>query len=899
MKRKILVLCFVIICILSFFSINTFASSDISLEPSGLSIVEYFEIYSVEGKQSDITRGEAAEIFAKIIGDSYNGVGSDFPDVNKANPYYDEISTVVSAKVMNGDVDGNFYPDNKISVIDFIVSAIRLADFTDYAEALGGYPNGYMRIANKYDLLPANSKLTDAISPDAAMYVLESVLDMPYCQISGVTMYDEESIYSYYTDEYQTVFEQYFSLEKEEAVVVAIDNVSLKGYTAPGEGRIILNDGTVKHYTSSFTGNNEFLGCTVEYFVNTEKSEVVFLRNRYNKSEVYYFDYNNLESISPDRTKIRYYKEGKSKVQELRVAYDATFIYNGKNYSEIIPEEMLKYNVEITAYDVNDDRVLDIIWVYEYEYIIVEAYEAFGKYITDSLSGQVYCFDTDSFDDGVKLYKDGKKVAFSVIKEGDMISVLTDKNNTIRTGYISKTFVTGKVSSINLTENEISIGDNNYKPQFDITTSGISLQDEINLYFDSKGKAVTFDFVMTNSGEYAYLLDIAEDSRGLSKKVRAKIVDESGEIVVLDFEEKFKVNGVKSTYTQLEEALMQNDTLHQLVYIKYRNDNIYDIGISNQVKGFPYYDTAFEGFNLNYESNLGEAVIYGLNIGKKFYAGSLTKTFYISVDDFGNVNEDEIFVDSYSSLGVKQDIKPKLMAYDMNVYRIPNALVIYGISGKFTDYISSGTKAGNIMIVDEIKKVLVDDEVKTCISGLFLGVEREFYAGENTSFDSIRRGDALYIRNYRGNELYLFQHIFRKESVQYDADSIISIDKEYTEESPAVNNVLASKFSMSSIYGEVKEVGTIFGNSSVSSQNDRAPTYSLVIQPEGVTEPDGCYTIRNKANSNSDNSSTHVYVYDTDRDVAYWVNIMDVELTGKKVCCYFAEGVARAIVIYE
>lgn len=900
MKRKVFVLCFIIMCMLTFLSLNTFANSDITTDSSEVSIIEYFDIYSDKGNQTDITRGEAAKIFSKFFGESYKGAECSFPDVDKSNPYYEEISIVVAAKVMNGDSDGNFYPGNKISVLDFIVSAVRLANFTDYAEALGGYPNGYFEIANKYDLIPSGSKWTDALTPKVAMRILERVAEMPYCQISGVKMYDEEAIYSYYADGDQTVFEQYFSLEKKEAVVAAINNVSINGYEAPGEGVVILVDGTAESYKTTFVGNDAHLGFTVEYFLDNESGEVVFLRPRNNKAEVYYFDYFNMESISPDRTKISYYKEEKNKVQEIRIAYDATFIYNGKNYSDILPEEMLRNNVEIKAYDVNDDRVLDVVWVYEYEYIVVEAYDAVGKNIIDGLNGGIYCFSTDSFKDGVKLYKDGKISSFSVINEGDLICVLTDKNNTTRTGYISKDVISGAVSSINLSDNEITIGDKEYKLQFELESSGISLRDEINLYFDVSGKAVTFDFTMTNNGEYAYLLNVAEDDRGLSKKVSAKVVKNNGEIVVLDFEKKFKINGVRSTYLELEEALMRNDTLHQLVFIKYRNDNIYDIGISNQAEGFPYYDTEFKGFTLNYESKIGESVIYSSNIGKKFYTESLTKTFYISVDDFGNVNEDEIFVDSYSSLGIKQDIKPKLKAYDMNIYRVPKALVIYGTSGKFTDYISNGgIKTGNIMIVDEIRNVLVDDEYKLCIRGLFLGIEREFYAGFNTNLDSIRCGDAIYINNYRGKELYKYTLVFRKESVKYDDDSILALDKQYTQENPAVNAPAASRYSMSRIYGEVKEVGTIYGNTSVSYQNDRAPTYALVIQPEGETDPDGCYVIRNRANSNSDNTSTHVYVYDTDSDVAYCVNIHDIELTGKKVFCYFAEGVARAIVVYE
>ena len=360
------------------------------------------------------------------------------------------------------------------------------------------------------------------------------------------------------------------------------------------------------------------------------------------------------------------------------------------------------------------------------------------------------------------------------------------------------------------------------------------------------------------------------------------------------------MNGSKSNFDALSAELLCNGTMHQLVYIELREGKIKNINIANQVVGIPS-DEKYSDFSLNYQADVGVCTIRGGNINSQFMAGSNTKAFYISLDMFGNVDEDEIMAGDYRQLGLTNPSTPKVRLYDVNIARIPGAVVVYGTSGKISNSISGGRLGGSNAIVVEgiVHRLDSDGEVRPYIEGMLVGLPISLYPANGVSIDEVRPGDVIKF-TYKGKELRSYSKLFTLTPNSHDDSTVLSPDKLYSEDHPAYNNLdFTSKLSIEGLYGVVEEVGASADSTSVSYQNDRAPSYSLVIRPEGTTDDGKLVTVNVSTARMKDNAGTFVYVYNTRTNTVYSISPTDIELTGKKVYCYINQGTAKAIIYYE
>ena len=91
-----------------------------------------FALFSAEDLRQPVTRGEAAEIFAKVVGQESPVINKGtnlYRDVqDESAPYYDSIYALYRYGIMIGDKSGNFNPDSPITRAEAAVVAVRAAD---------------------------------------------------------------------------------------------------------------------------------------------------------------------------------------------------------------------------------------------------------------------------------------------------------------------------------------------------------------------------------------------------------------------------------------------------------------------------------------------------------------------------------------------------------------------------------------------------------------------------------------------------------------------------------------------------------------------------------------------------------------------------------------------------
>lgn len=885
--KKMLKIMFSMLLLTLLFAANVFAQDEESF-------LESFGIITKDA-ESYVTRSQAAYYFSEIVNMSDEYTDLSISDVDVTVENHLAIKKVCALKIMNPDGNGRFYPDEYISGQDFIVAALRLAGFTDYAEALGGYPVGYNKLMIQYKLKTRGLVLTNKMTHKQAAELLKQVLNMPYCDIKSV---NNEGAQGYSIREDYTVMQQYRAVVKYTGTVTAVDDVYLRGFSGSGTDIISLTNGeNTNVYKNTFENALEYLGARVYYYLDEQSGEIIYIEP-YRDVQIKDLDCNDIRDISPDRKVIKYY-EGKT-TKELELSYDCTFIYNGRNILNILPQDMFKYGVKLKLIDPDCDNIYEVVYIEEAEQIIVGSYAAAEKYVSDKVTGKSYSLYPDDFEKGVQLYYNGEEVDFRYIKSDQLLSIVTDKDNYRRKVYISDDVKTGEVECIAEDENILVVDGEEIRPLVDIKNKDISPGDSISLYFDSCGKCVRIEKQPDGKGEYAYLLNIGQ-RRGFSKIVECELVNKYGEIVICQFHEKFSVNGTRSDYDNLRNKLLENGTIHQLVYITYKDGEIKDIAISNASVGMPTSND-YDGFNLNYEAEIGECNIFQGNFNNQFLASPSTMTFYIPLDRAGNVNEDEILAGDYSQMTFKADIKPKLKLYDVNLARIPSAVVVYGSSGNRTNFIGSGRLTGNhaVLVEDIIHKRDSDGEFRPYIKGMLLGMPIYLHPSKGESFDDLNSGDVIKIGAYRGNELISYEKLFTLQRERKDSESVLSPDGDYYEDKPAYNKTdFTSKFSAIGVYGCVEEVGLSKFDSDTSNQNGPISYFSLVVRPAGTQEDDKLITIPLEPQDNGGVPGTYVYVYNTDTKEAVFVNASDIDFKGKTVYCFFYNAVAKEIVVME
>lgn len=161
MKNKLRVI-FVSTLVLSLLTCPAFAASsfpDVDEDAEYAEAVAYVsEIGIMVGDEQGnfnpnktVTRAEMATIICRLLNDAENlKTSADFSDVpttHWANKY---ISKAAELGIVNGDGTGNFGPSDTITYEDTLTMIVRAMGLVEIAEKNGGYPDGYLFVADDY-----------------------------------------------------------------------------------------------------------------------------------------------------------------------------------------------------------------------------------------------------------------------------------------------------------------------------------------------------------------------------------------------------------------------------------------------------------------------------------------------------------------------------------------------------------------------------------------------------------------------------------------------------------------------------------------------------------------------------------------------------------------------------
>lgn len=690
---------------------------------SKLGIVTGYEDGTYKPEET-VTRAEMAALIARIQGyeetakANANTVFTDVPSTYWASGY---VAQANGQGIINGYGDGTFGPDDAVKYEEAVKMIMATLGYTPYAMNNGGYPTGYLAAAQFYGVTKSVSNAVTGTGANRGTIaqLLANAIDTP---IMGQSKWSTDGSVEYTiydgkdNNSYKTLMSENLDVVKLKGVITETSVATLKGT------KEINNDEAAKikvSVTGNYDTNNkdfqfdsngdyagedtflvaesdaeDYLGMAVILYVrenDDNEYEVISIAADGTKNDIVTFTLDQFDMLDGDDY-IKYFKNStdsssikkqlskKSDKTEKAVATlngEVTDIDNIFGDSAVVATAGKSQKGGLVTLIDNDGRTgYDVVMVEVAATAVVDEIGdetvSFKESTDIPGSGSMSSLDVeeDATDTVIDIVKDGKAIAYTDLKEWDVLSIVAPNDS--NKGYIkvdvisnpitgqitsdktSKTSATNKAYKIDGKFYDVAEG--SYK------TNGLSVNDAGIFYIDKYGKIAAFSedsSVATGvAGTYGYVFNTLVTDKNMDKEVQVKLITANG-AELLTFASSVNVslaNGNKATFktSDITDENVKNDDATQNGFtvtdlkgqvVKYTKNS------SGALKTivFANYNDSFESVSYTSATETYDADNYRL--GK--YIDKDSKVFFVNKSDADKC-----------SLGTPEDLS------DNNTYKV-------------------------------------------------------------------------------------------------------------------------------------------------------------------------------------------------------------------------------------
>ncbi len=568
--------------------------------------------------EEKLTRAEMATIIVRVMqmGD-WEEEGIIFEDVDEDHWAFYPITTAYRAGIVQGVSATHFSPDTEVTGEQAVKMVVAFLGYTVKAEALGGYPAGYLACAMQLELLKGvkeigSNPITRGDMARLVYNALETEMLIP--QSYG------EDANGYFADGVVTPLEYYMHITRYEGMVTA-------GYvqeiTAPArelkKDEIVINNTIVK---AGETEAAEKVGEDVVVYAK-EVEDTLTAVALASKSTV--------ETISAseiiDETeagRLVYVKDG---VEKKVTISGATVLYNGKPAA--VTGTMLMPDTGFVKL-VYTGSALKTVIVENYEnYMISRVVKATNTVdVYENRLGTTSIIFED--DDAILFRKaDGADAEVKDCKEFDILSIARSTDGKYSKAILTSNVIRGAVTETST--DSVIIGETEYPlaksltetPDFALPELGLESGFSLNM----QGQIAGIDADATAGKQYGWLVS-GDRTDGLGAQTMLKIFMGTGEMKIFALKETVKVNGtpVLSEYI-LEGAApvltSGSEIYEQLIQFRLNGDEISEIDTATDFR-YDYNNSArHDTFSLDAYIKPGYKLDDGTDSWIMFMGGTL------------------------------------------------------------------------------------------------------------------------------------------------------------------------------------------------------------------------------------------------------------------------------------
>ncbi len=492
----------------------------------------------VEGKaegsyepDSSLTRAEMATIILRAMNMSAGAAGSDiFTDVPASHWAYANVAAAYQLGIINGTSATTFAPDAVVTYEQAVKMVVAALGYTVEAEAMGGYPSGYLAKAAHLDILKGVKTGGEMSRGDMAILLYNALDTEPLVK----TSYGEDA-WEFEADETKTLLSYYLKVTKVTGEVTATPMAQ----TAAPARRLLSDEVAVGSDIMKVgeTDAQNMLGIRSEVYTRTEDNSdypVILAIVPRSNVKVLNLKGQDIENVENGRIT---YVDAEGKDEEVSVS-GAKMVYNGRE--KTMTDELLMPEIGTLRLISNSGSDYDLVIVEKYTNHVVQTVSVEDCLVTFKDNSQL----TIDFDDKsvavVMTDAAGAPVELESLAEWDVLSVAESDDKAVRRIYRSTERVEGAVSEVS--GEEVTIGENVYPMNKTLLVGEIKLGQAAAYYLDFTGAVAAVDKNYDTSRIYGWLKN-AQTTAGIGGKPQLKIFTQDGEWKVFDVADRVKLNG--------------------------------------------------------------------------------------------------------------------------------------------------------------------------------------------------------------------------------------------------------------------------------------------------------------------------------------------------------------------
>lgn len=553
--------------------------------------------------EANIKRSEFAAVICRAMNSEAAASGSyaDFNDVSADHWAAGYIGWAAGAGIVNGVGNGNFDPDANVTYQQAVTMIVRAMGFEVLAAKRGGFPTGYMSIANTYGITSgvAMTPATGAASRAGVAQLIYNAFDAPLMDTSVITLSDDEE-YAIYAgkeyangsyDERRTLLSQYHDIYKIKATVENTYRSDSSLIKSNGDKQIELlakSNGLYKFPSyqvmealgvtySQATGTANFkalcndttvaayLGYTVNAYVTYNDDgmlEVLALVPDTKSIDTLEFatpktDIYSVSVDSNNNVTFQYWENDKLKPAKLTTADKVDVYVNGQSAGKLNAYASLSDLYDgtyssVTLLGSKSEGTYTKVLATQYAYALVEGVNV--EDMTIETDKGDYTLNPDDLRDEFTydIWKDGVAIELSDIAEGDLLNIVSDDASDFTYAFFADIYVTN--ATVESSVGEVGTASDGVTAQYVIDGTDYLLANGAAISSLKAGDTGVFtltidgylydaDLSKAASGNYAFVLDMGLDSSTFGATWQIKMLTKDNSVVTLDVKDNVKIDG--------------------------------------------------------------------------------------------------------------------------------------------------------------------------------------------------------------------------------------------------------------------------------------------------------------------------------------------------------------------
>lgn len=625
-----------------------------------------------ERKELDnlVTRAEYARLIVGLLGlqeiVSDDTRTSPFVDVEINNSYAGDISLLYKLGCIFGDDKSRFYPEHNITYQEAVVVLVHALGYRQVAIEKGGYPVGYLIVANDLGILSktdyaSESEMTYGMTYALFARCLEAV--PKDCLIDSLK-------------NASTLLEAYHGIKKEKGVVTGNAFTTL-GETHRGmvAGRLQV-DGTDYHVDG--TAFSQCLGMQVEYYrgIRDDNEDMVYFVSAYKNTST---EIKAREVIASNGGELRYY-DSTGREATLLLSNSCDVVYNDKfitGYGTI--DQILPDTGILKGIDRDNDSLVDVLFISKYDSFMVGSVDTSTKTLYDKYTSRAMVLE-DAQCDTAMYQEDGSELLFSDIKPGMLLSITETRpsqGKVLRKIYVSTGKAEGQIvetSEKNGTAYTINGASyylsESYETAMEQNSSlRLAVGDEGIFYLDIEGNIAGASFQSNENMLYAVLAG-AELKTGISNQLNLKLFAQNGESVQTTLEEKYRIDGIYRSALTNDDVNSMKNLIGTVVRFRLKeNGSLAEIDTceAGPAKGIKLLK---EGDSVRYRNNMINGQV----------ALNKETVIFSCPEDLLNEADYGIISTAAFEPGISQTVQFRAYCYGDSEINLASAIVVSGIS---------------------------------------------------------------------------------------------------------------------------------------------------------------------------------------------------------------------------